>query len=288
MKRFYERYIQDGQYVSIIAFLIFVGVRLFFAFADDSVLPVETYGGILWDKLVQLIPSPEVSVLLSSIFGLGLAMLLGWMNNKYAIIRERTSLPMAFILLLFSIEPRFVFMSPHYVAAVFLLLAMDALFASYQESKSQRRGVAVGMYLAVASLFVTEYLVFLPLFLIGFSMMRSFSGKVFLSTLLPYLLLYLLTVGCFMAVGDADRLLDVFDYEIQEQIYILSIDSIFGYVISALALVFFLILAIDNRMNNYRDKIKVRECVSFFYLLLIFSFLVYCLSPIERLSQTII
>lgn len=288
MIKFYEKHIQGGQAVTTTAILIFVAIRLFFVFSDAVVEPIDINGGILWDELKQYIPSVDLSILLSGVFGVAVAMLLGLINNKYAIIRKRTSLPIAFVLLLFSINPFFFFMSAHYVAAIFLLLALDALFASYQESSSPRRGVDVGMYLAIASLFVTEYLIFLPLFIIGFAMLRSFSFKILFATLLPFILTYALVCGYFVVTSQMDKIIALFDYEILDTIYILSLDSILSFVIATLGLVFLFVLTIDNRMHSYKDKIKVRECVAFFHLILIVSFLIYCLSPILLLSESVL
>lgn len=288
MIKFYEKHIQGGQAVTTIAIFIFVAVRLLFVFSDDVTEPIHTGGGLLWQELEHLIKTVDLSVFLSGVFGAIIAMLLGWINNKYAIIRKRTSLPIAFVLLLFSINPFFIFMSAHYVAAIFLLLAMDALFASYQDSNSPRRGIDVGMYLALASLFITEYLIFIPLFIIGFGMLRSFSMKMFFSTLLPFILTYALVCGYFVVTNQVEKIIDQFNYEILDKVYILSVDSILSFVIATLGLFFLIGLTIDNRMHSYKDKIKVRECVAFFHLILIASFLIYCLSPIISLSEAVL
>lgn len=289
MKRFYEKHIQGGQTLSIIAALIFIVVRLLFIFSDEVVEPIESQGGILWDELKHLIPSVDISILLSGVFGAGIAMFLGVLNNKYAIIRKRTSLPIAFVLLLLSINPYFIFMSAHYVAVFFLLLALDALFASYQDKSSCRRGVDVGMYLALGSLFVTEYLIFVPLFLVGLGMMRSLSFKMFLSVMLPFVFTSALAYGYYLYSNNLNAITDQFSFELLDNtVYILSLESVLSYTIAASALVFLFVLTIDNRMNSYKDKTMVRECVAFFYLILIFSFLLYCLSPIRLLSEAML
>lgn len=288
MNKFYEKHIQGGQTLTVVALIIFVAVRLLFVFSDDVVTPEEIKGGVLWNELKHFIPSTDVSILLSGVFGAGVAMLLGWLNNKYAIIRRRTSLPIAFVLLLFSINPLFLFMSAHYVAVFFFLLAVDALFASYQDKESRRRGVDVGMYLTISTLFVTEYLMFIPLFIIGFGMLRSFSFKMFISMLLPFILTYALVVGYYAYADSMEVIVSQFNFEILDSVYILSLGSLLSSVIAVLGLVFLVTLTIDNRMNSYKDKIRVRECVAFFHLILIFSFLVYCLSPIASLSQAVL
>lgn len=288
MNKFYERHIHGGQSVTIVAVLLFIAVRLISIFLGETSEYVSESGGILWGMLKEFIPSSEMSILLAGIFGVVIAILLSWINNKFALIRTRTYLPIAFVLLLLSISPYLIFLSPHYIAVLFLLLAIEALFSSYQSPNAQRNGIAVGMYLAIASLFVTEYLIFLPLFLIGFSMMRCFSQKVFWATLLPFVLTYALVYSYLIFVNQTDLVQHTFNFEIQEVIHLLSFETILPYVVAILAFIILCILVIDNRMNSFKDKIRVRESVLFIYMLLIISFLGYYLSPILSLSEALL
>lgn len=289
MIKFYNRNIKGGRVLGVIALLVFFAIRLFFIFFDQNLLSLDIGGGILWGQLKSLIPSVDISILLSGVCGILIALTIAWINNKYAIIRVRTLLPSAFVLLLLSIDPHFVVMSPHYIAAIFFMLSVDALFASYQDEKGQRWGIDVGIYLSLASLFVTEYLLLIPLFVIGFSMMRSLSFKMFFALLLPLILVYFLVYSICFSLGSLDLFYAQFDFELLDNIYVLSSSSsISTHLLAVFGILFLVVLAIDNRLNNYKDKTRVRDCVAFAHLTLMFLFIVYCLSPIQAISMSVL
>lgn len=285
MNNFYTRHVVKRHTVIVVASLVFIIQRLIFLFGGGGEL--QTGGGFLWQEFSWFIPTAEISVVLSSICVILIAVYLSHINNALALIRNRSSLLIAFVLLLFSLSPRMMVMSHYYLGAIFFLLALHALLDSYQSHSSNRNAVQVGLYLAIGSLFVPDLILSLPLFLIGFSIMRSNSLRVFLGVVCSMTLVYLLLFSWFAFTNKVDSFLSIFSFELSDGFFVQSLFDMEMIILGVGGITLFTVI-INYYLNDFKDKIRVRESNAIFYMFSVVFLFTFFLSPIHSISESVL
>ena len=106
------------------------------------------------------------------------------LNNVFTIIRIRTSLQSFFYLLLAAALPSLYGVIPGLLAGLCFLTAIYLLFGSYRQEKSSGALFNSFAFAGIASLFVPQSLLLIPLLWIGASSFQSLNLKSLFASLL--------------------------------------------------------------------------------------------------------
>lgn len=282
MIRAYQKYIAEGKLPIYFAILASIGLRiLFYLYTDNEVSVCDFGDGFLWVLISSFFENNLlISYLSSFVFAVGISLLASFLNKKYTLIRKRSHLLFAITLLLLSSVPQFAIMNPQLIGGLFFLLAIDKVYASYQSQTSPRMAFDFGFYFAIASLFTPDILLFLPLFWVGLSVMRSFNIKAILSSLLGLVLIYWIVLFYFLSIDNLEGFYRPFLISVVwEHIPIMGYSFIeWGTLIFSTILMS--IVVFNYYCDNYKDKMRVRANITFVVIVLLYSLLIYFLVPL--------
>jgi hypothetical protein len=121
---------------------------------------------------------------------------------QHKLSKEPTLFAGVFLILISSISVPFLHLSPYYFANVFLLLALHAVLSVYRKSDATGAIFNAGFFVALASLFVPTYLIFLFLIFAALNLLRGFSFKERIMVLLGVIAVYFSTFAIFFWNND--------------------------------------------------------------------------------------
>ncbi|NDV69760.1 hypothetical protein [Dysgonomonas sp. 25] len=264
-----------GIFTASVVFAVIVRV-LFFLYGDYQGCDY-TGAGYLWNAIAPLFDNLLLSMATNVLIVAFICGLISFINSKFILIREKTSLPEAFIVLFLSSHPYFLVTSPYLIAVIFLIGVTYHLFNTYNAPGKPLVSTNIVFELLLASLFVSQILLFFPIFLIGLGIMRNLTFKSFLATLLTIVVTYFPILTYYFATGNMEGFYRPFlDFSLDR----LSQMPFFGFttinwVICGIIVAVIIFLFIYNYLNSYKDKILVRIYLNFLGILLSFSVL-YC------------
>lgn len=281
--KFYDRTVAEGRSFLIFAILFAVVIRFVDYFHSDIVIMTVAGEGYFWKPLAPFFSNPLYSLLGSSVMVALIAGSVHYVNIKHAFIRRRTLLPPAVAILLFSCIPSELAMSPYYIAALCMVLIVNALFEAHSFGYRQGSAYKVTFYLTLGSLFAPILLLYLPILWICLMRVRSFSFKSFLASIFSLLVLYIPVFSYFFLTENIEGFLKPFiklsniDWSILPVLQY----SILQYVILGVLALLFLMILIDNSVNSFKDKIRVRVFSAVLTIIVLFSFLCTLLLNID-------
>lgn len=128
-------------------------------------------------------------------FGLLLfqAIIINTISVKHRLSNEINLFPGLFYLLISSLLPDFLYLSPLLIANTFFLIVISELLETYKVPACADRIFNVGFWIGIASLFYFSYIIFILLGLIGLGILRAFYLRerigLIVGGLVPYILL---------------------------------------------------------------------------------------------------
>jgi hypothetical protein len=274
--KFYQKDIVEGRLFLAFAIIFALTTRViaYFSF-DSSVFEPDYSGGYLWD-LISFVFDDTLASVVGSALSVGvITFLLSFINGKFILIRKKTFLPAAFALILFSIHPAFMFMGAYYIGVIFVLFAILYLFQSYQTESKQKVALNTSFLLALGSLFYFNLLFYFIVFWIGLAYIRSFGFKPFLAFIIGLVLIYTPVYACSYIAGNADLFFLPFtklasvDFK-ELPCFEFSADI---WIVLAFEIFLLLIFLINNYINSYKDKIKIRTFMAFLSVVCVFAIL---------------
>lgn len=167
---------------------VIIGMRFLLFQQTEVLVPASPGGSHLWKFLSPLFAVPLNSLVASTLAVLLIATLIRAINNRFALIRTRSNLPFIAPLLLLSLHPRFLVMTPALAAVIIVLLAFFPLLQSYQKPEAYLCSFRSGILIAVASLFHIGALALVPFWWRGERSMRGPQLRAFSSFLFGILL----------------------------------------------------------------------------------------------------
>lgn len=273
--KFYKNNIAEGRGILVFAILVSIVVRIVY-FLNFDYTASSTLQGYLWKPLESFISLPIVSLLVSSAVVAGLAILSRHLNTTFVLIRKRTVLPPAIVLLLFSCHPALIYMSPAYVGVLAMFLIVSILFGAYGEPQGSHIAFRVSFILALGSLFTPVLLLYLPIVWIGLGIMRCISFKSLLASVFGLFVTYFPAFSFFLFTDSLDAFLEPFRYDIRmiSDLPLFNLDLYAWIAVGVWILLLILIMA-DNYINRHKDKIRVRAYLSLLSFITIIAFLAY-------------
>ena len=198
----FRTYIVEGRFVSLVVSLVVIVMRMALFFRDDVFLGAYRDTGHLWKYVAHWFAEPLVSLVSSTLSVFLIATLISAINNRFTLIRSRSTLPFVVPLFLLSLHPWFMVMSADYVALIFVLIAFFPLLRSYQTSNATLDSFRSAILIGVASLFQIYALLLLPLWWRGEWSMRGPQFRSFLSSLFGLSLVYVSLFSLYLMVDD--------------------------------------------------------------------------------------
>lgn len=258
--RFYKSHIAEGKGFLIISIIFAVCMRIAFVVSSNA-MPSNMEGGYLWQLLDFFSGNPLYSLAGSSIIVSAMAVLTAHINTDFVLIRRRTLLPPAIIILLFSCHPSLVWISPAYIGVLFMLFTVSILFASYNHSERSVAAFKIVFMLSLGSLFTPLLLLFVPLTWIALVIMRCFSFRSLLASFLGAFIVYFPTFSFYLLTDNLNEFLSPFLHYSSSQQLVMFPFLRFDIAIWASLIFIILFLSIiigDNFLNRHKDKIKIR------------------------------
>ncbi|HMM16882.1 MAG TPA: hypothetical protein PKC47_05060, partial [Petrimonas sp.] len=185
--------------------------------------------------------------------------LLSELNVRYGVIRMRTAMPFYVPLILFSVHPFFLRMTPDFPGLIFVLWSLFPLLASYQYHHSHRFAYQFSALIAIAGIFQIHALLIVPLWLIGLSAMGRINFRSFIASIFGIILVFWI-VFVFYVFGDNitgfidpfKGLTDIYDFT---QTPTFSVPQ-WGFIGTMLLFLFFIITADIKQITRERSFTK--------------------------------
>ena len=269
----FKSFIIESRFFSVTIIFLILGMR----FLMYNRLGVEAYEskniGFIWDYISPLFAGSLVSFVSSTICVFIIAIILSQINVWFGIVRGRSTLPISIPLIILSIHPFSLSISPDLFATIFILWALIPLFKSYQSNKAQIYAFQASVLLSIAGIFQIYSLIFIPFWWIGHTMMNSFSFKSFLSSLLGFILVYISVFSLYVFGDNIIGFLEpfnafaTFDFQIY---WTLSVPQ-WGFITLIVLLIITHILF--DIKHFYRDRVLTQKFISFSIVLIMISFI---------------
>ncbi len=273
----FRRTFVEGRFVTFPSVLVILVMRLLLFLNSESELLVSPGAGYLWKFTAPLFINPVISLVVSTLAVLVIAWLISSMNNRFALIRTRSNLPFIGPLLLMSLHPRFLVMTPALAAVVPVVLAFFPLLQSYQKQDAYLYSYRSGVLIAIASLFHIGALVLVPLWWRGERSMRGPQLRARLSYLFGILLVGFTFFSLAYLLGDLPGFLHPFRFYAAISLPALPDYSVVEWVGLLLVFLFFLTNMILSTRVFFRDKVLTLTLLKFVVYLIVFLLLLQVL-----------
>jgi hypothetical protein len=239
---------------------------------------------ILYQPIQSLLNrSPLAGNIIALIFVILLAFLVLKLNVQYAFIRVRTFLPPGLFVLITSGMHELHAMHPVYPATLFLILAVDRIFNSYDKEVIHSNAFDSGIFLAIGSLFYLNLVFFFPFLWIGFIILKpKVSWREYILTTLGFVLPWLAALAFYFATGRSEELtLTIRANFTSHQVFLrnnLPVQIYIGFLIFLTLLgSFFLLGQYDGKKISSRRYFK-----TFFWIFLISVILILAVPAVSQ------
>lgn len=276
--RFYKNHIAEGKGILVFSVILAIFLRSMFALFWDTPDIDHSSGGYLWQYLQPFVENPLYSVIGSSALVALMAILVAHINTDFVLIRRRTLLPPAIIVILFSCHPSFIWVSPAYLGILFILFIISILFRSYNEGHEAVTAFKITFTLALGSLFAPVLLLYIPLSWIMMIQMRCFSPKCILASIFGIFIIYFPTFSAYLFMDNLDEFILLFvskcNIETLNNLPVLNLNTARWCILIFMSFLFSLIIG-NNYINRHQDKVKVRAYLSLLSLITIVALLLF-------------
>lgn len=202
LNRNFKTYFVESRFVSIVFSAIIILLRFLMFFKNGLPESTDFKSNAIWDYFNPMLQDyPWISFLGSTLAVFIISFLISELNIRYGIIRLRTSMPFYLPLLIFSIHPAFLRLTPDLPALVFVLWSLFPLLSAYQYQRSHRYAFQFSALIAIGSIFQIYTLLLLPLWLIGLKLFDHVSLRSLFASLFGVIIVYWI-VFSFYVFGD--------------------------------------------------------------------------------------
>lgn len=196
---------RTNQIITGVLLLPYVALLYASVFILDSTPPTIESSGILSDWIYDLIAG---NVLLSNITAIILIWLQSFLINaialKHRLQNNFTLFPGLFYILLCSLLPDFLYLSPVLMGNTFFIIALGQMMASYKKNSVADKIYLVGFWLGIAGLFYFSFNLLILWSIIGLSSLRTFRVNEVLQVLFGLLTVFILAGTYYFWFGEFD------------------------------------------------------------------------------------
>ena len=258
--RNFKSFFVESRFISLVVSITVIALR-FLMFLKKGLpdFPVNSTG-FIWPYIEPVfLENPFLSFLASTLCIFIISYLLSELNVRYGVIRMRTAMPFYVPLILFSVHPFFLRMTPDFPGLIFVLWSLFPLLASYQYHHSHRFAYQFSALIAIAGIFQIHALLIVPLWLIGLSAMGRINFRSFIASIFGIILVFWI-VFVFYVSGDNitgfidpfKGLTDIYDFT---QTPTFSVPQ-WGFIGTMLLFLFFIITADIKQITRERSFTK--------------------------------
>jgi hypothetical protein len=258
--RNFKSFFVESRFISLVVSITVIALR-FLMFLKKGLpdFPVNSTG-FIWPYIEPVfLENPFLSFLASTLCIFIISYLLSELNVRYGVIRMRTAMPFYVPLILFSVHPFFLRMTPDFPGLIFVLWSLFPLLASYQYHHSHRFAYQFSALIAIAGIFQIHALLIVPLWLIGLSAMGRINFRSFIASIFGIILVFWI-VFVFYVFGDNitgfidpfKGLTDIYDFT---QTPTFSVPQ-WGFIGTMLLFLFFIITADIKQITRERSFTK--------------------------------
>jgi len=239
-------------------------------------------GGILYTSIINILPDyPILNSIVSIILVFIEAVMINRLVIKNRFSRDITLLPGMFFIVLVSLSPEMLGLSPIIFGLYFVILSFSNLFKTYKKYNSERYLFNAGMFMGVAILFYFNFILLTIPLLIGLLSIKAFKIREVLQVASGFLIV-LYIYAFWMYWSDTPIIYPKMNiYSIID----IAKGDIFKYII--FGIYFFLII---NTIFTYRQfvikkSIQSQKKINILFFLLIFSvFTIILIAPIHTFN----
>jgi len=214
----------------------------------------------------------------STLIQIGIALFLLQLNTIFSIIHRRTLLPALFYLVLIGCNPVFNLDLKGSLAALLMMVNYLFLFQTYQNPDSQLNALNISLILVLGSFFWPQFLLFFPIFWIGFYWFHSFNLRVFLASLIGIVVVYLFIFAWCIYQDDWGMFLSFLPNP--EKIFSISEPDLSNYEWISLGIILFTYIFAGLNLFVVSISEKVRT-VSFLKYLYVSSFFIFAMAFVQ-------
>lgn len=196
---------------------------------------------------------------------------------KHRIANEITLLPGLIYAVLISFLPEYCNLTPYLIANTFILIGIGQIFKTYKRPQSADIIFNVGFLIAMASLFVPQYIILLLVGLIGLFIMRSMKMAEILQLISGSILVYSAYCGV-LYLSNYAILPELNKISLIPRLSILELRGAALYKVAAIVLVS-LYAVINYGRYTLKKSIQTQKKVDILYWFMIASMLILLISP---------
>ena len=208
----FKKRVVEGKYTVFVSSMVVLAMRfsLFYVHGPPQIPVSDT--GFLWQYIAHFFTDPLISFGVSTLFVFLIAFLLSGLNNRFSLIRTRTNLPFLVPLVLFSLHPVFLTVSPCFFSLTLVLTALFPLLSAYQQTDSRLFSFRSAILIGLAGLFQIYALLLLPLWWRGEMTMRGSQPKSFFTFLFGVFLVYISVFSFYFLIDNVVGFVMPFHY----------------------------------------------------------------------------
>lgn len=253
----------------------------------DYFFPLQMHSNTIYNPIAERVQNIflENSFLINALSGLITllnAFLLVQLNNRFALIRTRTFLPVIIYLFLIGIwEKTHLNVSSHLALTIFILGLFNFFSMSHNKNATEQAFMG-SFFVALAGLLVFPYLYLIPVCWIGFMMLRSFSLRTFLASLFGILAPWVIFLSYLYFIHKLNILWTVFSgFNLSFSLQSLSLIEL---IYTGLMLIILIIAIVGIFSNSNQASIQTRNKLNFLLWLIAVTLFVAIFS-IDQLSM---
>ncbi len=194
---------RTNQIITGILLLPYIVLLYASVFILDSTPPTIESSGIFSDWIFSKLAG---NTLLSNIIAIVLLWLHSFMINaialKHRLQNELTLFPGLFYILLSSLLPDFLYLSPVLLGNTFFIIALGQILECYKKNSVADRIFIIGFWLGIAGLFYFSFNLLIFLAIVGLSSLRAFRIKEVLQVLFGLLSVFILVGTYYFWFGE--------------------------------------------------------------------------------------
>jgi hypothetical protein len=258
-------------------------IRVFsLIYPDNSEMIRES--GVLYRPVVDILADhPFLTSVVSIFIVFFIAANINRLMIRNRIANEITLLPGLFFIILVSLTPEQLALSPLHIGSFFIVLAMFNLFKTYKKFNCEIYLFNAGFYIGIAAMFCNSMILFfIPVFL-GFLSIRSFNFREFLQLLSGLALIFYFFAFYGIWAGES------LSFDVAN---IASVKELFAggpsfFIIAISSIVLTVIVLLTHRSFIIKKSIQSQNKVNilFWYLLLCFV-LIWFFDPMLRFGYS--
>lgn len=227
--------------------------------------------------------SPLASGIVALFFVILLVFLILKLNIQYAFIRGRSFLPSSLFIIIISGLHELHSMHPVYFAALFLILAIDRIFNSYEKEVIHSNAFESAIFLAIGSLFYLNLIFFFPILWIGFIIVKpKVNWREFVITIIGFIFPWAAAFTYYAATDQIEELSRLLISNLTfHQVFLkgnLPVQIYIGFLVFLTLLgSIFIVGQYDEKKISSRKYFK-----TFFWIFLIASVLVFVVPSVSQ------